>query len=78
MLALGIVGAGTNNARLAGVLRGLASYYHKEPGLLFLTRVAQGLAHMGKGLLGLSPYHTDRQLLSGALRVCVCVWSFYK
>jgi hypothetical protein len=27
----------------------------------------QGLAHMGKGLIGLSPYHTDRQLLSGAL-----------
>lgn len=65
-MALGIVGAGTNNARLAGILRNLASYYYKEPTLLFLVRTAQGLAHMGKGLIGLSPYHTDRQLLSGA------------
>uniref|UniRef100_A0A383WPA2 26S proteasome non-ATPase regulatory subunit 2 homolog n=1 Tax=Tetradesmus obliquus TaxID=3088 RepID=A0A383WPA2_TETOB len=65
VLALGIVGAGTNNARLAGILRGLASYYYKEPSLLFLVRAAQGLAHMGKGLIGLSPIHTDKQLLSG-------------
>ncbi|KAF8063704.1 RPN1B [Scenedesmus sp. PABB004] len=65
VLALGLVGGGTNNARLAGILRGLATYYAKEPSLLFLVRVAQGLAHMGKGLIGLSPYHTDRQLLSG-------------
>jgi hypothetical protein len=31
----------------------------------FQVRTAQGLVHMGKGLLGLSPYHTERQLLSG-------------
>jgi 26S proteasome regulatory subunit N1 len=51
-----------------GILRNLASYYYKEPTLLFLVRTAQGLAHMGKGLIGLSPYHTDRQLLSGRIR----------
>jgi 26S proteasome regulatory subunit N1 len=65
VIALGIVGAGTNNARLAGILRNLASYYYKEPSLLFLVRTAQGLTHMGKGLIGLTPYHTDKQLLSG-------------
>ncbi|KAI8473352.1 MAG: 26S proteasome regulatory complex [Monoraphidium minutum] len=65
VVALGIVGAGTNNARLAGILRGLSSYYYKEPTLLYLVRTAQGLVHMGKGLLGLSPFHTERQLLSG-------------
>lgn len=65
IVAMGIIGAGTNNARLAGILRNLASYYYKEPTLLFLVRVAQGLTHMGKGLIGLSPYHTDKQLLSG-------------
>ncbi len=65
MLALGLVGAGTNNSRLAGMLRNLASYYYKEPSMLFLVRVAQGLVHMGKGLLTTSPWHTDRQLLSG-------------
>ena len=62
----GIIGAGTNNARLAGMLRGLSGYYAKEPTLLLLVRVAQGLVHMGKGLLGLAPYHTDGQLASGA------------
>ena len=62
----GIVGAGTNNARLAGLLRGLGSYYYKEPTMLFLVRIAQGLVHMGKGLLTLNPYHTDNQLVSGS------------
>uniref|UniRef100_A0A7S0WJK1 26S proteasome non-ATPase regulatory subunit 2 homolog n=1 Tax=Chlamydomonas leiostraca TaxID=1034604 RepID=A0A7S0WJK1_9CHLO len=65
ILSLGLVGAGTNNARLAGMLRNLASYYYKDPSQLFMVRIAQGLVHMGKGLLGLNPYHTDRQLLSG-------------
>mmetsp|Transcript_21359 Transcript_21359/g.53017 ORF Transcript_21359/g.53017 Transcript_21359/m.53017 type:complete len:946 (-) Transcript_21359:182-3019(-) len=63
-LALGIVGAGTNNARLAGQLRQLSSYYYKDPSLLFLVRVAQGLVHLGKGLLTLSPSHSDRSLNS--------------
>lgn len=61
----GMVGAGTNNARLAGLLRSLGSYYYKEPTMLFLVRIAQGLVHMGKGLLTLNPYHTDNQLASG-------------
>lgn len=65
VVALGLIGAGTNHARLAGLLRNLASYYYKEPNLLFLVRVAQGLVHMGKGLVGVSPYHTEKQLLSG-------------
>ncbi len=59
------MGGGTNNARLAGLLRGLGSYYYKEPTMLFLVRIAQGLVHMGKGLFTLNPYHTDNQLASG-------------
>jgi 26S proteasome regulatory subunit N1 len=65
VLALGLIGAGTNNARLATMLRNLSSYYYKDPVLLFLVKVSQGLVHMGKGLMTLSPYHTERQLLSG-------------
>ncbi|KAL4399160.1 proteasome regulatory particle base subunit [Malassezia pachydermatis] len=64
IFAMGIVGAGTNNARLAQRLRQLASYYAKEPDCLFVVRIAQGLVHMGKGTLGLDPYHTDRLLFS--------------
>jgi len=63
-LALGFVGAGTNNARLAQMLRQLATYYAKEPSHIMLVRMAQGLLHAGKGTLSLRPYHTDRFLLS--------------
>lgn len=41
IFAMGIVGAGTNNARLAQMLRQLAAYYNKEPDCLFMVRVAQ-------------------------------------
>lgn len=64
IFAMGLVGAGTNNARLAQMLRQLASFYHKEPNSLFLVRIAQGLLHMGKGTMTINPYHTDRQLMS--------------
>ncbi|XP_078438316.1 26S proteasome non-ATPase regulatory subunit 2 homolog A-like [Wolffia australiana] len=64
ILSLGLIGAGTNNARIAGMLRNLSSYFYKEAGHLFCVRIAQGLVHLGKGLLSLSPYHSDRFLLS--------------
>ena len=54
------------------MLRALSSYYYKEAGMLFLVRVSQGLVHLGKGLLGLAPYHTDGQLLSGARAFVQC------
>lgn len=46
------------------MLRNLSSYYYKDAAGLHLVRVAQGLLHMGKGLTTLSPYHSDRSLLS--------------
>ncbi|KAI8339669.1 armadillo-type protein [Chlamydoabsidia padenii] len=64
IFAMGLVGAGTNNARLAQMLRQLASYYHKEPSSLFMVRIAQGLLHMAKGTMTLNPFHTDRQIMS--------------
>jgi 26S proteasome regulatory subunit N1 len=64
IFAMGLIGAGTNNARLAQMLRQLAGYYQKEADCLFVVRVAQGLVHMGKGTIGLNPFHTDRSLLS--------------
>merc|ERR1719160_1197013 len=63
IFSMGIIGAGTNNARLAGLLRQLASYYAKDANSLFMVRIAQGLLYMGKGLLSLSPLHSDRFLL---------------
>merc|ERR1712000_501288 len=64
IFAMGLVGAGTNNARLAQLLRQLASYYHRDQDALFMVRIAQGLLHMGKGTMSLNPFHTDRQVLS--------------
>jgi 26S proteasome regulatory subunit N1 len=64
IFAMGLVGAGTNNARLAQLLRGLAGYYHREANCLFMVRIAQGMLHLGKGTMTLNPYHTDRQVLS--------------
>lgn len=63
IFAMGLVGAGTNNARLAAMLRQLAQFHAKDPNNLFMVRIAQGLTHLGKGTLTLSPYHSDRQLL---------------
>jgi 26S proteasome regulatory subunit N1 len=64
IFAMGLLGAGTNNARLAQLLRQLASYYHRDPSALFMVRIAQGLLHMGKGTLSVNPFHTDRTVLS--------------
>ncbi|PIA24829.1 hypothetical protein AQUCO_21500001v1 [Aquilegia coerulea] len=62
-ISLGLIGAGTNNARLAGMLRNLSGHC-KDPDLLFCVRIAQGFVHLGKGLLTLNPYHSERFLLS--------------
>ncbi|MCJ1370905.1 proteasome regulatory particle base subunit [Loxospora ochrophaea] len=64
IFAMGLLGAGTNNARLAQLLRQLASYYHRDQNSLFMVRIAQGLLHMGKGTMSLNPFHTDRQVMS--------------
>ncbi|KAG1850147.1 hypothetical protein F4604DRAFT_1809232, partial [Suillus subluteus] len=42
IFAMGLVGAGTNNARLAQMLRQLAGYYYKELDCLFMVRIVQG------------------------------------
>ena len=64
IFALGLIGAGTNNSRLGGNLRYLAAYYSDKADILFVVRIAQGLLHMGKGLLGLNPLHSDKFLFS--------------
>jgi 26S proteasome regulatory subunit N1 len=64
IFAMGLVGAGSNNARLAQMLRQLAGYYHKEPDCLFMVRIAQGLVHMGKGTITINPFFSDRSIMS--------------
>jgi 26S proteasome regulatory subunit N1 len=64
ILALGLIGAGTNNSRLSGNLRYLATYFGSSRDQLFVVRIAQGLIHLGKGMLGLSPLHSGKFLFS--------------
>ncbi|KIK70142.1 hypothetical protein GYMLUDRAFT_34615 [Collybiopsis luxurians FD-317 M1] len=63
IFAMGLVGAGSNNARLGQMLRQLAGYYHKEADCLFMVRIAQGLVHMGKGTIGINPFFSDRSIM---------------
>ena len=64
IIGMGLTGAGTNNARIATILRQLAQYYAKDQAMLFAVRLAQGLLHMGKGLLTLNPYSAHQTLSS--------------
>lgn len=66
IFALGLIGAGSNNARIAQLLRQLASYYAKEANHLLMVRIAQGLLFMGKGLISMSPFYSDRSLVQPA------------
>lgn len=63
IFAMGLCGCGTNNARLAQLLRQLASYYSKEQNTLFINRLAQGLVHLGNGTINLNPFN-DAQVLN--------------
>lgn len=60
IFSLGVVSAGTNNSRIGGILRQLSEFYSKEGNHLFMVRLAQGLNAMGKGLITLNAYHSDR------------------
>ena len=48
IFAMGLVGAGTNNARLAQMLRMLAVYYATQADCLFVIRIAQVRQAVGR------------------------------
>lgn len=76
--AMGLIASGTNNAKMAQMLRQLAAYYQRDPDCLYIVRLAQGLVHMSKGTVSLSPIHSHRLLfnpaaLAGLLTVIVAM-----
>uniref|UniRef100_A0A5S6R0W0 26S proteasome non-ATPase regulatory subunit 2 n=1 Tax=Trichuris muris TaxID=70415 RepID=A0A5S6R0W0_TRIMR len=82
IFALGLIGAGTNNARLSTTLRQLAHYHARDTSCFMLVRIAQGLTHLGKGTMTLSPFHSERQLLNpsamaGLFTTCFCFLDAY-
>ena len=64
IFSLGIVAAGSNHSRLAGQMRQLAAFHSDETNQLMMVRIAQGLLHMGRGLLTLNPIHSNNFLVS--------------
>ncbi|KFD72718.1 hypothetical protein M514_01843 [Trichuris suis] len=82
IFALGLIGAGTNNARLSTTLRQLALYHARDTSCFMMVRIAQGLTHLGKGTMTLSPFHSERQLLNpsamaGLFTTCFCFLDVY-
>jgi len=63
IFGLGMISAGTNNSRVAGMLRQLSEFYAKDTNVLFVVRIAQGLLGLAKGLCSLNPFHSDRLLM---------------
>lgn len=78
IFGLGLVGAGTNHSRVAGALRGLAGFYADESDILLVIRIAQGMLHMGKGMLTLNPIYSHKLLLNnvGMAGVLITIYSF--
>ena len=64
IFGLGLVSAGSNNSRVAGLLRGLSEFYAKHPSHLFVVRIAQGLNVAAKGLVSLASFHSDKSLMN--------------
>ena len=76
ILALGLMGAGTNHARIASMLRNLSGFYCKDSCSLFIVRCSQGLLHLGKGLMTLAPGRADKTLLSQVALSCIASFMF--
>ncbi|RWS08204.1 26S proteasome non-ATPase regulatory subunit 2-like protein [Dinothrombium tinctorium] len=63
IIALGLVGAGTNNSRIARHLRDLFRIYNRNSAMKLLICISHALLFLGKGLLSLSPYQFDKELI---------------
>lgn len=62
-IALGLLGAGTNNTRVINTLRALEQFHKGESSVLTLLRISEGLTHLGQGLMTLSPTYGDSLLI---------------
>jgi 26S proteasome regulatory subunit N1 len=64
IFGLGLIGSGSNNSRIATLLRNLFDYYTGDNDYLYVIKLALGLLYAGKGLVGLNPYYSEGFLFS--------------
>ena len=78
IFSMGLVSSGSNHSRVAGLLRSLAGYYNEETNPLFMVRIAQGLLHMGKGIITLDPVYSHKLLINniGISGVLITLFAF--
>jgi 26S proteasome regulatory subunit N1 len=62
-IGIGLLAAGTQNPRAVDALRRLASFHKGNPATVMFLQVAEGLTHLGQGLMTLSPTYGDSTLL---------------
>lgn len=75
ILALAIVGAGTNNTRITTLLQQQYAYFKKSK-LSSMLKIAQGIVCLGKGTLTLSPMmfeknHIDHRSIANLYATCL-------
>lgn len=77
IIGMGLTYAGSNNSRVAELLRSLASYYSVEAdkSLVYAVKLSLAFLFAGKGLVTLTPFYSDRFLhskvgFSGILVAC--------
>ncbi|KAG9392786.1 hypothetical protein J8273_5818 [Carpediemonas membranifera] len=63
IVSLGLLGAGTGDAHIAQTLKTLRKYYKSSSVHQGAVRLAHGLLHAGKGLIGVHTVHMDKKLL---------------
>jgi 26S proteasome regulatory subunit N1 len=62
-LAIGLIAAGTENTRAIAALRQLRDFQRSNQTTISFIHVAEGLVHLGQGLMTLSPTYGDSMLV---------------
>lgn len=63
IIAIGLLAAGTQNTRAIGTLKELELFHKNNAQAMMLIQTAEGLTHLGQGLMTLSPTYGDSILL---------------
>ncbi|GIQ83524.1 26S proteasome regulatory complex, non-ATPase subcomplex, Rpn1 subunit [Kipferlia bialata] len=77
IICLGLVGTGTNNARVAQMLRDLFVYYPTNDIMLFAIRYSLGLVYAGKGTVRINVTHSRGRVVSPSRLACIMALALF-